>query len=320
MQTPSERGGAALEKNPAVAHVAAPTALLRVVPVAVERQLDPVPASLPFKPRQQRRVAPFGHDQVRVVSLEQPMDAHPDGLIGPVEQAPLAVDFHFKRTSPPMGGIHPPKPFEPQLQSTQGRQLVIERPGVITALKRNHLGSVTGLHLDPGQREDAPLPAIERRQHQVGVVESEVRVVAVNRAHHAAQIRRMSRADFEHPQRTAVKQAQLLHQPAGTPASRRQPLSQTHEPRLGTVHVERRRKPAVNQTAVCPVRLNEPQRHSLGGGIEVEDPSFYPSLDRSVNHWASKRTPSSASILRRRISWSKPMVTLIPSIAWTGAS
>jgi hypothetical protein len=135
VQAAAQRGGAFLEKNPAVAHVAAGAAALDGSALAVERKLDARARRLAQQAGKQSGVAPLGRDQVGIVGAQQTLEAAGDGLVAIVEHLRLiVVHRHFQRAAPAVLGIHARQAFEARAHHAQRRQLVIYRPLVVAAL------------------------------------------------------------------------------------------------------------------------------------------------------------------------------------------
>jgi hypothetical protein len=185
--------------------------------------------------------------------------------------------------------------FQPHPHDLKRRQLIVGRPFVITTLeganfpwrdfrarcrsrpspyvKPPALSSGVFVHFHLRQRKHALLPAIHGRQHQVGVVKPQAGIVLVHEAHQGRKLCGVAHRDLEHAKLAAVPDICLLGPCTPHRRARRKDLRQRREPQLRAVHVKTRRERPVNQPAAFPLRLHQPQHHSLGAGVEVENPS-----------------------------------------------
>ena len=313
VQAPEQGGGAPLEQDASIARVAPRAAPLDgdVFPVEGEFQagspLRPAAGRRgPKQPGEQSRIAPFAHDEVRVVAAQQALETEGRGFFGIVEDAPRAVHFHLQGPAPAVPGVHLRGPFEPHAHHLERRQLVINGPLVVAAfdcadcrggsarpywflvgepsgLPRARHQAVRGregralpyLDFHLGQGEDVFFPAVQRGQHQVRVVEPEPGIVAVGKAHQGLILRGMVDGCFEHLERPPVPDVPLLGERAGHMGARLERLPETIEPRLRAVNVKAGRKRPVNQPVafLVPALRDEPERHPFGAGVEIENPS-----------------------------------------------
>src|SRR6266446_7813634 len=133
---------------------------------------------------------------------------------------------------------------------------------------------VVGFDFDKGERKQPLLPAVQRRHHEVAVVELQFRVELVHPSSPAYKIRWTENGNFE-------DLAGRIQPEVGALGKSRAKLCgfalcgvpQLNETLLRARNIEGRRE-AIGQTVVRLVAVDQPQRHPVLVGVEVENPSL----------------------------------------------